>query len=369
MTDLLQQPIVAVLYSGQMRTAATCNASFMAHVIAANPSLKFQIYAYLTIDDQQSVELASKTVREAFAYDGADIVKVLVVQDAARNTDLRRRLPAIDTVLGGGQARGSLGALNTARMFYSIAAVESLREQAAGARQAALVMRVRPDLCFCSDLSLSSALAHGRNTVTVPWVGKTAAFDQLAVGPPNLMSKYATAFDTTLSDAVTAGGRLYPEVLMKQHLDSQNILLATDVNLQAALARGPATDTGVISFDDPYKKLRLDFAEEASSMPGYSCRSEHFKYISTPIVLTNLSVSTAARPVGHGGRVDYLDRARFFGTHMHVEYRLVFLSSLIVVMVLCVGQKAPHRRAVAGVGLLVACVTLGMYMQAVTEAS
>jgi len=39
-----------VLVSGQMRTAAHCNATFAQHVIAANPGFHFEIYACLTAD-------------------------------------------------------------------------------------------------------------------------------------------------------------------------------------------------------------------------------------------------------------------------------------------------------------------------------
>ena len=47
---MAQPTTVAVLVSGQMRTAAHCNATFAQHVIVANPGFHFEIYAYLTAD-------------------------------------------------------------------------------------------------------------------------------------------------------------------------------------------------------------------------------------------------------------------------------------------------------------------------------
>ena len=102
---------VAVLYSGKMRTGAFCNRSFAEHVTAANPSVHFDIYAYITVDNSDSALAAQmqtfplpisdsalaaqRLARETFAFERADLVSVVVEQENSRTRALRIEMPGI----------------------------------------------------------------------------------------------------------------------------------------------------------------------------------------------------------------------------------------------------------------------------------
>ena len=329
---------VAVLYSGKMRTGAFCNRSFAEHVIAANPSVHFDIYAYITVDNSDSALAAQmqtfplpisdsalaaqRLARETFAFERADLVSVVVEQENSRTRALRIEMPGIYEAEVG-SSRWTTNALNVARMFHGISAAENIRvvvETEQKRPVPALVMRIRPDLCLCGDLPLESALLEG--SVFVPWSSNTLAFDQIAVGPPHLMARYASVFNTTLREALDSDTKhaLHPEMLLRQHLSSRNIPFTSALkktHLRAALARGSQSVAGMgMTFDDPFAKLKFDFPEQAHSMPPYSCAA-YFD----------------------GGKPSSFPAAKAMPHHFSLAVHLVWCVFLVLCAVLCVSRR------------------------------
>ena len=95
------------------------------------------------------------------------------------------------------------------------------------------------------------------------------AFDQVAVGPPTQMARYAAAFDVTLPRDVGAGRELYPERALGSHVEATQLPLRALRGFHASLARGGGRG-GRVSFEDPYGKLKLDFGHN-TSFPAYTC--------------------------------------------------------------------------------------------------
>ena len=93
------------------------------------------------------------------------------------------------------------------------------------------------------------------------------AFDQIAAGPPELMARYAGAFDSTLPKDVALRRELYPESALGSHLERERLPLRTLRGFHASLARGGMGRP--VSFADPYGKLKLDLPNV--SFPTHAC--------------------------------------------------------------------------------------------------
>ena len=97
------------------------------------------------------------------------------------------------------------------------------------------------------------------------------AFDQIAVGPPRQMARYAAAFATTLPRDVRAGRELYPERALGRHLKAAGVPLRQLRGFHASLARGGGKSGGRVAFEDPFAKLKLDLPVPNASFPAYVC--------------------------------------------------------------------------------------------------
>jgi hypothetical protein len=270
------KPVVAVVVSGAMRTLPECRKTVVKHIVEANPSMEFHFYVYLTVDTEAEVLDARQLVSQAYP----NVKSVLVLNGKQTSKAVRKALPGLDRLpAGSGTARGK--ASNIAKMLLGISLAERLRSlpsppvfrhqlPEAGAVGAppehSLVLRLRPDLCFCRPLHLSALL--GTAAVHVPWSVPGMAFDQIAVGPPALMARYAGAFAVTLPRDVRAGRELYPERALGSHLAAAMVPLRQLRGFHASLARGGGHG-GRVSFEDPFGKLRLDLLN--ASFPAHAC--------------------------------------------------------------------------------------------------
>ena len=156
---------------------------------------------------------------------------------------------------------------------------------AAAARVAArydLVLRLRPDLCFCGPLDLGPVL-RSPGSYWMPWAAPHAglAFDQIAVGSPTMIAQYAAAYSASVTGEVAASTELYPEAVMWRALERTTPggapRLASLAGFRASLARHRAD--GSPHYDDPYGKLRQDLmapafarADIAAALPQHQCR-------------------------------------------------------------------------------------------------
>ena len=270
------RPTVAVVVSGAMRTLPECRATVVKHIVEANPSMEFHFYVYLTVDTEAEVLGAQQLVSQAYP----NVKSVLVLNGKQTSKAVRKALPGLDRLPpGSGTARGK--AHNIAKMLLGISLAERLRSLpsppvfqrqlpdagVAGAAPAhSLVLRLRPDLCFCRPLHLSPLLRTA--AVHLPWSAPGMAFDQIAVGPPALMAEYAAAFAATLPRDVRAGRELYPERALGSHLAAAAVPLRQLRGFHASLARGSGHG-GRVAFEDPYGKLKLDLPN--TSFPAHAC--------------------------------------------------------------------------------------------------
>ena len=297
-------PTVAIVLSGAFRTLTSCNQSVVEHVIQANPEMRFHVYAHLTIEASSSEaerDQAAKAVWGAFPC----VVGAALETDAQASAAVRKDLPFVDRLpRGRGTARGK--AMNIIKMFRGISIAQqlvSLQSEARGGKYGLegkanfgrlappprrdgrcgvagsphpprtgydLILRLRPDLCFCGALDLSPMVAHlgGRvaplggssSHLWLPWwsVKVGWGFDQIAVGTTGVMASYATAYHTTVRRLVAAGTELYPEAVMWAHLSTLGGFrsLRTLRGFRASLARSQPR----LHLTDPYTKLKQDMA-------------------------------------------------------------------------------------------------------------
>lgn len=271
------RPVVAVVVSGAMRTLPECQPTIKKYIIDANPSMDFHFYVYVTVDEDEEVANAQQLVSAAFPV----VKSVLVLSGKQTSRAVKRTLPGLDSMPPGrGTARGKAG--NIAKMLLGLTLAERLRGlpsppvvrhhmpparnlSATVAAHHDLVLRLRPDLCFCRPLNLAPLI--GSHAVHVPWSAPGMAFDQIAAGPPELMARYAGAFDSTLPKDVALRRELYPESALGSHLEHERLPLRTLRGFHASLARGGMGRP--VSFADPYGKLKLDLPNV--SFPTHAC--------------------------------------------------------------------------------------------------
>lgn len=271
------RPVVAVVVSGAMRTLPECQPTIKKYILDANPSMDFHFYVYVTVDEDEEVANAQQLVSAAFPV----VKSVLVLSGKQISRAVKRALPGLDSIPPGrGTARGKAG--NIAKMLLGITLAERLRElpsppvvrhhmpparnlSASMIAQHDLVLRLRPDLCFCRPLNLAPLL--GSRAVHVPWRAPGMAFDQIAAGPPDLMARYTGAFDSTLPKDVALRRELYPERALGRHLEHERLPLRTLRGFHASLGRGGMGRP--VSYADPYGKLKLDLPNV--SFPAHAC--------------------------------------------------------------------------------------------------
>ena len=170
---------VAVLLSGSFRTLLDCNHTLVTQIFQANPAHHFHIFAALTIDQE-----AERQQAERAAFDSYPCVAAVKVEiDADVTAAVRREVSGIDALPKGvGTAHGK--AFNIVKMFRGIWTAQRLLRTPARAEQPGcgalpkskagydMVLRVRPDLCFCKPLDLNavaaSVLAPGSRVWYVP---------------------------------------------------------------------------------------------------------------------------------------------------------------------------------------------------------
>lgn len=273
-----QRPLrrhVAVLLSGAFRTLLNCNTSVQTFIMQANPHVHFDFFAFLTVDYESDVPAAKKAARESLPC-----VSAVRIETAKQVTaSVRKMIHAPEYGLHQGRGTATGKAVNIIKMFYGISAAQRLfamsqkpcddKSQPLSTLAAALrprydlVLRLRPDLCFCKPLDLSATFA-ATETLHVPWAAEGLAFDQLAVGSPAVMARYAMAFETTLRQEVELGLELYPEAVMGKHVQAigqhpPSIL----EGFAASLARRGGKNSS-LKYDDPYRKLKLDLAADSA---------------------------------------------------------------------------------------------------------
>ena len=301
----------AIVLSGAYRTLPDCNASMVRHIIDANPSVRFHVYAHLTTEVVGADQQVQRDIWNSFPC----VVGAALETNVAVSAGVRAEVPGTEKVpRGRGTAQGK--AMNIIKMFRGIAAAQRLLTTQPqqlhhhgkggestvpgrldpppavqnGARCAAagpprvprggydLVIRLRPDLCFCGPLDLQPLLSRSgaAHHVWLPWWSAQLgwAFDQIAVGPPAAMTAYAQAYESTVRRLVAAKRELYPEGVMWEHLASLGPhlrLLRPLRGFQASLARSSPR----FHLVDPYSKLKQDLAVVqpalAGSLPPYAC--------------------------------------------------------------------------------------------------
>ena len=157
---------VAVLLSGSFRTLLDCNHTLVTQIFQSNPSLNFHIFAALTIDEETERREAERAALESYPC----VAAVKVEIDADVTAAVRREVPGVDKLPKGfGTAHGK--ALNIVKMFRGIWMAQRLLRNPGRTEQLGcaplpkskagydLVLRVRPDLCFCKPLDLSAVVA------------------------------------------------------------------------------------------------------------------------------------------------------------------------------------------------------------------
>lgn len=191
--------------------------------------------------------------------------------------------------------------LNTLRMLRKIGAAEWLRahaETALGFPRATLVLRTRPDLALLAPLPLpppirsAPAPTPAPSLLLLPWrcVEAGLAFDQLFLFAPNTPA--AELIESALGSALAAaaaGRDIYPEAFLWHHLTAGPLpekphrsggaaAFAPQVwpaTFRAALltdAAGEPTSPSaaaptMITFRDPFDKLRADFGGSGCAFP------------------------------------------------------------------------------------------------------
>lgn len=325
-------PRVAIAISGAYRTLTDCNDTIARYVIDANPSVHFEVFAALTADPATDAE--RQKMEEAVRFGRACIASVQIESNAAVTAAVRRDMPALENhPPGHGTARGQ--APNIVKMFRGIGRAWQLIEEHVAMQDAScsnatparmrsggsakagslgtarassmtamppadaammssrvgsrydLVLRLRPDLCFCAPLDLSAALASP-GSWWLPWADRHAhlAFDQIAAGSAAMMSIYSKAYHATAVTEVQAGKELYPESVMWRHLASQSAggggggapRISLLAGFRASLARH--RPNGVAQYDDSFGKLKQDlygFLSHpglAAGLPTHLCRGQ-----------------------------------------------------------------------------------------------
>ena len=154
-----------------------------------------------------------------------------------------------------------------------------------------LVLRVRPDLCFCGPLDLSEAVRRPGH-FWLPWASTDAglAFDQIGAGSAAMMSLYSSAYHATAVREVASRRELYPEAVMWRHLAVHGRAAAEGRvarlgGFRASLARHRAD--GAEKYDDPFGKLKLDLMHQtslnrpslAASLPDHACGKHHGQHL------------------------------------------------------------------------------------------
>ena len=293
-------PSVAIVLSGAYRTLPDCNASIVEHVIRANPQVKFDVFAHLTTEGASKAEhqQAERAAWSTFPC----VANVLFESNAAVTAEVRADIVGTDSLpRGRGTARGK--AMNIIKMFRGIEIAQRLLDRGGSggaavagnarrgigcatpskadgstplrARDYDLVLRLRPDLCFCGALDLAPMLARPAHHLWLPWWSERVgwAFDQIAVGAPATMRAYARAYGTTVRRLVAERRELYPEAVMWAHLQTLGPSarhLRPLRNFRASLARKQPT----FHLEDPYSKLKQDLAvvaPAAEPTPLWAC--------------------------------------------------------------------------------------------------
>ena len=141
-----------------------------------------------------------------------------------------------------------------------------------------LVLRLRPDLCFCGALDLTPMLTRPTHHLWLPWWSTHVgwAFDQIAVGAPATMAAYARAYSSTVKRLVAQQQELYPEAVMWAHLQTLGPAarqLRPLRDFRAGLARKQPS----FHVEDPFTKIKQDLGvitpppSAQEPLPGYEC--------------------------------------------------------------------------------------------------
>lgn len=168
-----------------------------------------------------------------------------------------------------------------------------------------LVLRLRPDLCFCGPLDLRPAL-RSPGSYWLPWAAPKAglAFDQIAIGNPSVMALYASAYHASVAQEVEVDRReLYPEAVMWRHLERRGGVSASTAITRAGKGAAWASSGGTPiahlagfraslarhrpdgspHYDDPYGKLRqdlispaLNLADLGKELPSHQCKPRDY---------------------------------------------------------------------------------------------
>ena len=116
-----------------------------------------------------------------------------------------------------------------------------------------LVLRLRPDLCFCGPLDLRPAL-RSPGSYWLPWAAPKAglAFDQIAIGNPSVMALYASAYHASVAQEVEVDRReLYPEAVMWRHLERRGGVSASTAITRAGKGAAGQAAAGRPSHTSP----------------------------------------------------------------------------------------------------------------------
>jgi len=271
-----KKPVAAVLISGSLRgEPELCLGEFRRNVVDKNPGMDFDFFAYLSVEDGTNIQSARNKVLRSLPR-GAHVV---IEPESRKAASLHDAIPTIDrqTSNDGGKY---VKVINTAKMLHGMSKVENLRTSDPQSNKEKsllhydLVVRMRPDLYVCTSLDLTPALREKAIYLPYEDSNEQLAFDQFAVGPPELMHSYATAFNTTFKNLVgTANapisGTLYPEKFLWRHLNEVGAPMRRLHGFHASLVR--PQQSGTSNFDDPFAKLRKDFPTIAAHMPSHDC--------------------------------------------------------------------------------------------------
>lgn len=166
---------VAVLLSGSFRTLLDCNGTLVQQLHRANPNVHFHTFLALTINKESDRPLAEQAAVESYPC----VAAVRVDADSEVTEAVRREMPDVDSLpKGRGTARGK--ALNIIKMFRGIWTASRLMRGKVPHNPMQLgciplpksksrydmVLRVRPDLCFCKPLDLHGPISAIMNNKT-----------------------------------------------------------------------------------------------------------------------------------------------------------------------------------------------------------
>eukprot|EP00746_Dinoflagellata_sp_MGD_P166169 gnl/MRDRNA2_/MRDRNA2_95886_c0_seq1.p1 gnl/MRDRNA2_/MRDRNA2_95886_c0~~gnl/MRDRNA2_/MRDRNA2_95886_c0_seq1.p1 ORF type:complete len:304 (-),score=57.59 gnl/MRDRNA2_/MRDRNA2_95886_c0_seq1:104-1015(-) len=255
---------VAVLFSGALRTLDACKSSFIDYVIQANPKLSFDTYAFFSVDSESEVRSAEKLVQDSLP----NLKKVKIEDDNFITKQVIEMFPGIHNVPAGNTTqRGK--AINVAKQLRGFKEVASM----VNFDSYDLIVRIRPDLCFCQPLDLMQTLEE--QAVYLPWhkleggAKSDLAFDQFAVGSPDAMRIYTRAHES-MKVHVSALEEIYPENVLGKHLQANKVSVRHLEGFSASLARGQPD--GKVTMVDPFANLRKDFS--SLKMPDWTCKPD-----------------------------------------------------------------------------------------------